>query len=268
MLSTHFRAPHRPSERELRLTDLYAVQAAELIERRRNEAALLRYREERQALTARLIEVQETESKHLSRELHDVFSQKLAVLGIEMAALAHAPPESSGALSARLLDLTGQLGTLAKDIHRIARQLHPAILDDLGLVSALENECAAFSEQYGIPAEFSADDIPRNLPEDVSLCLYRVAQESLRNAGKHSRAGEVRVTVTTASGEIVLEIQDLGDGFDIENIQGKGGLGLVSMEERARLVSGTLRIRSQRGKGTWVQVRTPWKENGSGNSRA
>ena len=137
MMSTHFRKPHRPSDRDLRLTDLYAVHASEMIERVQSEAAVLRYQHELQALTAKLIEARELESKHLSRELHDVFSQKLAVLGMEMAALGQKPPESSQILSSRLKQLAEKIGALSKDIHQIARQLHPAILDDLGLEAAL-----------------------------------------------------------------------------------------------------------------------------------
>jgi len=260
MLSTHFRNPHRPSERELRLTDLYAVHASEMIERRRNESAILRYQQELQALTARLIEAQELESKFLARELHDVFSQKLAVLGMEMAALAQGPPPSSQALGGRLLKFTEQLGALAKDIHRISRRLHPAILDDLGLAAALKNECIAFSEQYGIPTEFISGDNPQALPEDISLCLYRVAQESLRNIGKHGGAAHVRVALTGSVREIALEIEDRGRGFDLETIKEKKGLGLVSMEERVRLVNGTLSIRSKVGKGTRVRVRVPLRK--------
>ncbi|MCU1337020.1 MAG: multi-sensor hybrid histidine kinase [Bryobacterales bacterium] len=257
MISTYFRQPHRPSERDLRLTDLYALHAAELIERKQSEAAVLRYQQELQALTATLIEVQERESKYLARELHDGFSQKLAVLAMDMAALAHRTEESSQELGGRLLDFTSQIGTLAKDIHRISHHLHPAILDDLGLAAALRNQCAAFSEQYGIPTEFAPNNIPRTVPDDISLCLYRIAQECLRNINKHAEATEVRVALNRSHDEIAMEIADAGEGFDLDSIQGKGGLGLISMEERVRLVNGTFSIRSQPGKGTLVRVCVP-----------
>jgi PAS domain S-box-containing protein len=257
MISTHFRQPHRPSEHELRFTDLYAVHAAELIARKQSEAAVFRYQQELQALTAKLIEAQEQESKHLARELHDVFSQKLAVLGLEVAAFGQKPPESPQALKGRLQQLTKQIGVLSKDIQNISRQLHPAILDDLGLEAALRNECLMFSEQHGIPAEFVSRNVPRALPGDVSLCLYRVTQESLRNIGKHAQADDVRVNLTAIDGEIVLAINDLGDGFDLQEGRGRGGLGLVSMEERTRMVNGTFSIRSHPGKGTRVEVRAP-----------
>ena len=255
MMSTHFRQPHRPSERDLRLTDLYAVHVAEMIERTQSETAVLRYQQELQALTAKLIEAQEMGSKYLARELHDDFSQKLAVLGIEMAALAH--QASAQELGDRLLEFTVQIGTLAKDIHRISRQLHPAILDDLGLAAALKNECVAFSEQHDIPTEFDAGDMPRVVPDDIALCLYRVAQECLRNAGKHANTAQVLVALSGGRDEIAMEIVDVGDGFNPEEIKGKGGLGLISMEERVRLVNGTFSIRSRPGEGTLVKVRVP-----------
>lgn len=257
MMSTYFRQPHRPSEGDLRLTDLYAVHAAEMIERKQNETALLRYQQELQALTARLIETQEMESKYLARELHDAVSQKLAVLGMDMGKLAQAARTSSRELRGRLLDFTDQIALVAKDLHRVSRQLHPAILDDLGLSAALKNECIAFTEQHGVPTRFDADGILPALPGDISLCLYRVAQEGLRNIGKHAGAVEVHVTLSGSPGEIALEIDDAGGGFDVEKLKGGGGLGLVSMEERVRLVNGWFSIRSQLGKGTRVRVRVP-----------
>jgi PAS domain S-box-containing protein len=229
----------------------------DVTDRKQAEMAALRYQQELQMLTARLIEAQETESKYLARELHDDFSQNLSVLGIDIAALAHAPPQSSEALAGRLLNFTEVISTLAKDIHRISRQLHPAILDDLGLAAALRNECIAFSEKYGVPAEFVSTHVPPDLTDAVSLCLYRVAQESLRNVGKHARATGVRVNLTGSPDELFLTIEDLGDGFDLETIKGRRGLGLVSMEERVRLVKGKLSIQSQPGKGTCVEVRVP-----------
>jgi signal transduction histidine kinase len=143
----------------------------------------------------------------------------------------------------------------------MSRRLHPAILDDLGLAAALNNECLAFSERYDIPAELSVENVRMRLPEDVSLCLYRVAQESLRNIGKHAAAVRVRVTLKGDNEEIALLIEDFGDGFDIEEARGKGGLGLVSMDERVRLVNGTFSIQSEPGTGTRVEVRVPWRRS-------
>jgi two-component system, NarL family, sensor kinase len=229
----------------------------DITEMKESEAALLLYQEQLQALTAKLISAQETSSKHLARELHDVFGQKLAVLGMEITSLEQKPPKSPEARAGRLRHIAGEIGGLAKDIHQISRQLHPAILDDLGLTAALRNECLAFSQQYGIPVEFTPRNVQRQLPEDVSLCLYRVAQESLRNIRQHAAATDVRVSLTGGGEEIVLVIENAGDGFELEDAKGKGGLGLVSMDERVRLVDGTFSIQSQPETGTRVEVRVP-----------
>jgi signal transduction histidine kinase len=247
------------------LTDLYAVHAAQIIERERNRAVLLHYQQELRALTARLIDLQETQNRYLARELHDAFSQKLAVLGIEMAALAQGPPESFETISARLRLFTEQIGGLSKDIHQISRQLHPAILDDLGLEAALKNECLIFAEQHGIPTEFDPVGIPRNIPDDVALCLYRVAQECLRNVARHANAALVRVTLRAGHNEIALEIVDNGDGFDPEKIKSKGRLGLISVDERCRLVNGKFSVHSEPGKGARVNVRVALEESCDGD---
>jgi signal transduction histidine kinase len=236
-----------------------AVDAALITRSRQYE--LRDYQEKLQALTARLIEAQEAEGKRLARELHDDFGQKLAVLGMEMAALAQRA--SSQELGGRLLELTAQISNFAKDIHHISQRLHPAILEDLGLAAALRNECNAFSDQYGIPAAFDSGAIPRPVPDDISLCLYRVAQECLRNAGKHAKAAHVQIALSGGGDEIAMEIADVGNGFDPANIKGKGRLGLISMEERVRLVNGAFSIRSQPGKGTLVKVRVPLRQRES-----
>jgi len=216
---------------------------------------------ELQLLTARLIEMQEMENKHLARELHDDFSQKLAVLGMEIAAVAQR--ESSLEMRGRLLEFTAQIGTLAKDIHRISRQLHSAILDDLGLAAALRNECGGFSEQHGVPVEFDPGDVPPVVPGDISLCFYRVAQECLRNIAKHANTTRARVALRKVRNELAMEITDSGDGFDPQAIKGRGGLGLISMEERVRIVRGTLSIWSQPRKGTVVKARVPFHQGQS-----
>jgi PAS domain S-box-containing protein len=262
LISTHFRQPHRPSDHELKLTDLYAIHAVELIIRKQSEVATLQYHHELQALTARLIEAQEMESMHLARELHDVFSQKLAVLGMEIAALGNKLP-SPRVLKGRLRDLTEQIGALTRSIHQISRQLHPAILDELGLEAALRNECFIFSDQHRIPVDFISHEVPRHLSQDISVSLYRITQECLRNIGKHARAKEVRVELTEAADELVLTISDAGDGFDPLQAREKGGLGLISMEERARLVSGLLSVHSLPGQGTRVEVRVPSRQRES-----
>ena len=131
---------------------------------------------------------------------------------------------------------------------------------------ALKNECLALSREHGIKVEFHAESVPLSLSSDVALCLYRVAQESLNNIRKHAETGEASVTLAGHPGEIVLSIEDFGKGFQPEEVRGKGGLGLVSMEERIRLVDGELTIQSKPGDGTTIQIRVPLK--GPGRRRA
>jgi PAS domain S-box-containing protein len=257
VISTYFRLPQQPSDDVLQMTDLYARQAAEMIESKQSEVARGKYQQELQELTTRLIEAQEIQSKHLARELHDVFSQRLAAIGMELTRLGETALQSGQTLGGPLLKLTEEIGRLAHDIHGIARQIHPAILDDLGLSAAIRSECLAFREQYGMPVEFTSDNMSREIPEDVALCLYRIVQESLRNIAKHAGMARVSVRLRARPGELVLAIDDVGHGFDPESIKGKRGLGLVSMEERLRIVGGTLSIRSQRGNGTHVEAKVP-----------
>jgi len=226
---------------------------------RNSNAALLQHQSELQSLTARLLAIQEAGNKDLARELHDDLSQRLAALGMEVSTLLQPSVRSPDPLPERIRALSTRINGLAEDVHAMSRRLHPAILDELGLEAALKEECLGFSAQLGVPAHFESEGVPAPLPEDVSLCLYRVAQESLRNIAKHASATSVRVALLGAEGGLTLRIEDTGNGFDLNEVKGKGGLGLISMEERARLVNGKLTIKSQPGKGTTVEVFVPLK---------
>jgi signal transduction histidine kinase len=208
-------------------------------------------------LTARLISVQESNNRVLARELHDDVTQKLAALTLNVRTLADQPLASVDMLRKNLHQLEEQIGKAVGDIHQLSRQLHPSILDDLGLPAALRADCAAFSEQHTTPCEFISGNVPDSIPQDVALCLYRVAQEALRNVGKHAEAERVEVRLTGCDGEIELTVVDFGNGFDLDRVKTAKGLGLVSMEERARMVNGQFSITSQEGQGTSVVVRVP-----------
>jgi signal transduction histidine kinase len=141
-------------------------------------------------------------------------------------------------------------------MHEISRQIHPAILDDLGLAEALKSECLIFSDLYQTPVAFRAERVPGKLPEEVALCLYRIAQEGLRNIGKHARHAEAAVTLTGTGGGLRLSIEDAGPGTRIDPAA-RHGLGLISIKERARLVKGKVRVVSRPGRGTVVKVDVP-----------
>jgi two-component system CheB/CheR fusion protein len=169
---------------------------SDITERRKSESILLQDQKELQALTARLLSLQEAGNKGLARELHDDLSQKLAALGMEVSMLLQPSVDRSDSLPRRVRALSARIDGLATDVHALSRRLHPAILDELGLEAALKEECAAFSAQTAIPCKVESRSVPIPLPEDVSLCLYRVAQESLRNIAKHSATANVRVVLS------------------------------------------------------------------------
>jgi len=235
---------------------------SDVTERKANEATLLGYQKDLQRLTASLLNAQEAGNRELSRELHDVFSQELAALGMELSTLLQSA-EGAGPLKARLTDIGRKIGRLADEMHRTSRQLHPAILEELGLEAASRDQCCTFSQQYDIPVQFTSEDLPASMPVEVSLCLYRVTQESLRNVRKHTRSADVRVRLKGVAGGVSLRVEDTGDGFDVNEARKRGGLGLISIEERVRAVNGKCSIHSQPGSGTVVEVFVPLSENAS-----
>jgi signal transduction histidine kinase len=146
-------------------------------------------------------------------------------------------------------------------VHGLSRQLHPSILDDLGLVEALRSECASISRRDGIDVDYRPEKLPANLPKDIALCVYRVAQEALRNVAKHAEANEASVALIAAGPELLLRIQDKGAGFDPDSVRSQPGLGLSSMEERVNLVQGRFAITSAPHEGTTVEVLVPLPES-------
>jgi PAS domain S-box-containing protein len=235
----------------------------DITEQRQMEETIRRSHNDLRQLTARLTSAQEEMYKHLSRELHDVFSQKLAMLGVQVSEVERKLSAAGLTSGADWGQIGEQISGLASEIHGISRRLHPAILDDLGLAVALKNECHAFTREHGIEVTFHSKGGDDPIPSNVALCLYRVVQESLTNIRKHAEADKARVTLAGSPGEIiVLSIEDFGKGFHPEDVRGRGGLGLVSMEERVRLVGGTLTIQSKPGDGARVLVRVPLKKSG------
>ncbi|MGO9114710.1 MAG: ABC transporter substrate binding protein [Thermoguttaceae bacterium] len=224
--------------------------------RQRAEAGLSASEEETRALKGRLLMAQEDERKRLARELHDDVSQQLACAAIEAGKLKQLLLDSDPVRQS-VGNLTDELDGIAEDVHRISRQLHPSILDDLGLKLAPESECNRFSERNGVQVRCTCRGVPTTLPSDAALCIYRIAQEALRNAVKHSGAHEVDVSLTADAEYLYLSVEDTGRGFDIREARGRAGLGLASMDERARLVGGVLTVESQPGQGTRIEARIP-----------
>src|SRR5205814_2906016 len=161
---------------------------------RSREQSLRWTREGLHRLAAKMLHAQEEERRRIAREMHDDWTQRLAVLGIDLAKLEKqlGTPETALPLLRTMQD---QLVELSEDVHALSRQLHPSILDDLGLVEALRSECASFSRREGIAVVYRPDEVPATLPKDIALCVYRVAQEALRNLAKHAGVNEAWVSL-------------------------------------------------------------------------
>ncbi|MGA2881935.1 MAG: PAS domain S-box protein [Bryobacteraceae bacterium] len=225
--------------------------------RKRLEQAERAHAQEVQALAAGLMTAQEEERRRVSRELHDTICQQLASLAIDIAELAAHPPPPPKERLRRLRVLEARVVKTSEEARHLAYELHPSVLDDLGLVSALRALCKEFSARRSPIVEFTNGGLPGSMPREVAACLYRVTQEALENAAKHSTAKHISVALTSGEGTVSLSIEDDGVGFDIERVKGRGGLGLIGMEERVRMVNGKLSVASQAGRGTRVALTVP-----------
>ena len=223
----------------------------DITQRKESEERLRVSHEQKRDLARRLFHAQEVERRRLAREMHDDLTQRLAVLAIEVSKLERLP-SLVGEASSRLGGVRGQLVALSEDVHSLSRQLHPAILDDLGLEDALRSECSLFQQREGIEVQYRADGVPTDLPRDACLGLYRIAQESLRNVARHSGASRAEVSLVGCGPDVMLTVTDNGQGFAREGRAGRAGIGLASMEERARLVGAELTIQSTPGQGTTI----------------
>jgi signal transduction histidine kinase len=207
----------------------------------------------------RLIRAHEEERARLARELHDDVTQRLARLAIDAAQVERQP--SAPAVKETMGGVREGLVRLSEDIHALSYQLHPSMLEDLGLVAALKAECERFTRQESIPVDVKVGDIPEPVPPETALCLFRVAQEALRNVGRHAKAHTVAVSLLRLDGGVQLALQDDGVGFDPALQTRSPHLGLGSMRERVQLLGGELDIDSTLGKGTTILAWVPAAEN-------
>jgi PAS domain S-box-containing protein len=205
-----------------------------------------------QALNERLIHAQEEERRRLARELHDDVTQRLGALAIEIGSLAR----NADRKQPELENAKEHAIQLAHDVQGFSRRLHPSILDDLGLAAALRSEVAAARTRLGVPVSLAAEDPPPGFPKSSALALYRIAQECFQNIAKHARPTEVNVELDVWNGNVRLRIEDDGAGFD-PSLPRRGGMGITSMEERARLAGGRLTVRSSPGQGAKFSVEMP-----------
>ena len=228
-----------------------------------SEAALLRSRDELRALAAKLLQTQAEERRRVSRELHDDLSQKIAKLQFDVETLEQHLPPALKEMKKRLLTIRDGVETLSNDVRRIAYELHPSALDHLGLAVALRSYIREFSEREGIPVRFTPRKVPAQIPAEVASTLYRIVQEALRNIAKHAGKTSVSIALTGGSNRLSLSVRDNGVGFDLHTVRDKGGLGLVSMQERARLVHGDFSLDSLPGRGATITVHVPLSSQGA-----
>jgi PAS domain S-box-containing protein len=209
------------------------------------------------SLSPRLIEAHETERGHVAGELRDDLNQRMALLQIGLGQFERDVPGLSPRARLQLHSLTEVAMEIASSIHNLSDRLRPSLLDLLGPVASIERLCRELSDRHNLQIEFAHGHFPEQIPKDVTLCLYRITQEALRNVVKHSGAAEARVELSGDDDRIELCISDSGAGFDPESAKRTSGLGLISMQERLRLVGGRLSVESEASHGTRIRVRIP-----------
>jgi signal transduction histidine kinase len=208
-------------------------------------------------LGGRLITAQEEERKRIARDLHDDLNQRMALLSIELEQVGQMLGTKTERIAERVMGLQKKALDISTEIHRMSYSLHPSKLDHLGLVPAMKSFCSELSQSRGIHVDFQHDGFPADLSTDITLCLFRIAQEALQNAAKHSGAPSLEVALKKTEKSIELNISDRGCGFEMGGDKMTQGLGFVSMTERLRLVNGQIQIRSRPAHGTNITVSVP-----------
>jgi signal transduction histidine kinase len=227
---------------------------------RLGEEAQRRYRElaegrgQLEALSAQLVDAQETERRSISRELHDEVGQSLGALLVELGRLAALVPSDN----AKIQDHMGKIKSVAENtvqsVRNIALLLRPSMLDDLGLIPALEWQGREVSRRSQMEVEVQSGEVSETIPDEYKICIYRIVQEALNNAARHSAAKNAKVTVNQTADKILVYVSDDGRGFDPQRVR---GLGILGMEERVRRLGGILSIDSKPGSGTTLKAEFP-----------
>lgn len=212
-------------------------------------------------LAGRLLSIQEDERRRLARDLHDTVCQKLAMVAFQAEALSQRVPSTSSRVAKEFQSLHQQLTEVNSEVRAVSHHLHPSVLEHLGLTQALESYIDELTKQQELNVIFSHNNVPKSLPANVALCIYRVTQECLGNIVKHADAQEARVTLTGFTKSIRLSIRDQGKGFSKQKLRAfQQGLGFISMVERTRLEKGKLNIESMVNQGTQVVLKIPYQE--------
>jgi signal transduction histidine kinase len=216
----------------------------------------------------KLMEAQEQERTRIARELHDDINQRIALLSAMLQEIQKNMSDPAADANKRIEEACDWLAEIGSDIQSISHRLHSSKLEYLGIVMAAHAFCTELSVQQKVKIDFRHDNIPRSLPKEISLCLFRVLQEALHNAVKHSGVRHFTVELRGTSDEIHLTVSDCGTGFDKDQALSGQGLGLISMRERVQMINGDFEIESEREQGTTIHVRAPLQAAQSGIAAA
>jgi signal transduction histidine kinase len=210
-----------------------------------------------------LLEAQETERTRIARELHDDINQRLAMVAVTLKTAKLTLPNSDGKAGTLLEEAGTRVSDLESDIQALSHRLHSSKLEYLGLEAASSSFCKELSQRQNLNIDFHCEGLPDDLSSEVSVCLFRVLQEALHNAVKYSGVDHLEVSFTASSNQVQLRVNDSGAGFDPKIARNGHGLGLTSMRERLKLVSGELSIDTGPGRGTTVLARVPLRDHTS-----
>lgn len=208
-------------------------------------------------MTRKLIDAQEVERSRIARELHDNINQRLALLAVEIEASRQEPPDSTNAVGQLLSEMQKHISDISSEVQSMSHQLYSSQLEYLGLVPAMRSFCRELAQRQKVEIDFSYNEIPASVPHETSLCLFRVLQEALHNASKHSRVRHFGARLDYSPNELRLTVSDQGAGFDLTIAANNGGIGLISMRERVRSVNGSIAVDSKPMGGTTISVRVP-----------
>jgi PAS domain S-box-containing protein len=209
------------------------------------------------SLSGSLIKAQEEERRRIAREIHDDYNQRLAVIAIDLEELATNGAPLNIEAGKRLHGLWKRVSELSEDLHALSHRLHSSTLENLGVIAGVRAFCEEFGEQQKMQIVFAHENVPHSVSGDVSLCLFRIVQESLRNVKRHSGASRAEVRLELINEMLHLSVVDHGTGFNSNERSNKRGIGIQSMEERLRLLGGRLEVRSSLRKGTTIDAWLP-----------
>ena len=229
----------------------------EITKQKQLENELIMNKNDLHNLAGQLIMNQENELSRLARELHDDLTQQLAVAAIDAGWIEQNFKDLPEPVLQKISSIKNQLIKTSKEVHNMSRDLHPSIIDDLGMVRAVQSECSNFSARTGIAVNFTPKNVPDNISKDIALSIYRIIQEGLSNIAKHANVKNAYVFLERSDHSLIISVRDTGIGFDQTEVRQQAALGLESIRERARLINGKSSVVSTPGKGTTIEVSIP-----------